>query len=178
MKQTSFYFRLFLALLVAVSVICLMTDCTNKNLASNSLSKKVNPLDWANKTYSINCFGLPVRFEEAVDLNIDSHNLILVLLDCSAMDNMGPNDVQVYSYNKNNNSVLLSQTILSSSDNWVIASFLRVSPTGIVSLPVVGYSSNSVSRISPNIKTVLTWKWEGTRFRESSIEPNHMLLSS
>ena len=177
-KNTNFYFRLFLILLVGLAITCMLTDCTNKNLGSNSLSKKENPLDWVNRTYSINCYGLPVRFEEAVGFNIYSYNLTLVLLDCSAMDNMGPNEVQVYSYNKNNNSVSLLQTILSSSDNWVITSFLQVSPTGKVSLPVAGYSSNSVSKISPNIRTVLTWNWDGTRFRESSIEPIHMLLNA
>lgn len=179
MESIRLWFRYFFVIVLAGSIIVtslLLSGCNSNTSSSKSTSSR-NLLNWSARNYNVNCLGLKhIQFLTAVELNLGKSNMEVILLNCVSLDGAAPAAVLVYRINRSNDSASYSQMLLAPSDDWVTTGSLTIQAIGIVSLPVLGYKTG-IGRCCPNLKMVLTWKWDGTKFIETSIEPNHTLLS-
>jgi hypothetical protein len=82
---------------------------------------------------------------------------------CNAGAGTPSEELYVYDGASSADSPHLAQTLLTMTDNWQ-ASTLAVDGASI-SLPVGGFSGNSVPRCCPDVSTTLVWHWTGAEYQ-------------
>ena len=99
-------------------------------------------------------------------------DVAILLVRCNAGAGAPPVVLYVYDRALPGDRAHLAATLVDDRDNWQAGAFNAQGAT--VSIPVAGFSSNSVPNCCPDVQTTLSWTWDGAGYRLTSDVPRHV----
>lgn len=167
---------------VSLGIGFLGAGCGSSRSSSGSISRSDTKTsaptfstNWAIRLRSrIHC-GRGVRLRVLQVLGFaprEGERLKVVLAQCQLMDGTG--DAGLFSYTVRGVHASFAQTLLQPRSWLFPRGTIQRTSSESLALPVYAYSANSVPRASPDIKVVLSWRWQGQRFLLVKKPPPHI----
>jgi hypothetical protein len=143
--------------------------------SAGSTTLSLQQVDWRAVAYPIDCGGMsssPGYIAYAIP--DDGTELAILTVSCDAGAGSPPSAIFAYDSTGSVANPHLAETLVTTQDDWhPDGAILSQGPT--LSIPVYGYSGKT-ARCCPDIRTTLTWSWNGTSYKETSPEPAHHQL--
>lgn len=144
--------------------------------STTSQSPSLASVDWSSQQYPVACGGTTTGRELAEGTTSSGVQVAVVAVTCRAGAGSPPSAVLVYDNTGPNGAPNLRQTLLTYEDDWLVLPSTAVLTQSHFAVDVYGYSSSSVSRCCPDVRTTLGWTWNGSSYVKDTAEPPHSTL--
>ena len=133
-------------------------------------------LDWSSRFYPVDCGGPTTGTVVAYATPQDGTDLSLVFVTCTANAGSPPSAMLIFDNAISAAEARLRQTLLTYQDYWLPDKSGVTVQGPVLKIPAYGYSSDVVPRCCPDLRTTLTWVWNGAEYVMTSGQPAHVRL--
>lgn len=153
------------------------TPAASAGSTPTTIGVALEQVDWNAVDYPIDC-GTPAVTPKTTVQKIayatPHHNrpVAVALVRCNAGAGSPSSSLFVYDGSTSRTTPHLAAALLTASDNWVVNDFTAAGST--LTVPVLGFSSDSVARCCGDVHATLTWQWNGTGYALEGTPPPHL----